>query len=125
MKSPKLFAQEQLTNPVIGNWGQPATADTGTLFFSFALRMWRTGITVGAFVVIIFFVWGALEWLLSGSDSKGAENGRKRITNAIIGLVLMVLSFSIVAMLNQILFEGEFDILQITIPGTETSTSTE
>ena len=106
-----------LTNPVIGQWGnRPENARTGQLFFQFAMRMWRTGIYVGALIVLVFYVWAGIEWITSGSGTKGVENAKKRFTNATIGLVLMVLSFAIIAYLNEILFDGEFDILNFTLP---------
>jgi len=123
MNISKLLSQQTLTNPAINSWGQPEGARTGALFFSFALRMWRTGITVGAVVVLLYFVWGAVEWLTSGNDSKGVDSAKKRFTNATIGLILMVFSFAIVAFLNELIFEGEFNIFHITIPGANTTTT--
>lgn len=113
-----LKGQASLTNPIVGNWGSNAEdATNGSLFFSFALRMWRVGIYAGSLIVLVYFVWAGVEWITSGNDTKGVESAKKRLTNAAIGLVLMVCSFAIIAYLNELLFEGEFDLLEFTIPG--------
>src|SRR5690606_12682296 len=49
--------------------------------------------TVGALAFIIMFVWGAVDWILSGGDKEKIAGARKRIVTAIIGLVLLALTF--------------------------------
>lgn len=66
--------------------------NTITLFFS-----------VGAIGFIIMFLWGAVDWILSGGDKEKIAGARKRITTAIIGLVLLSLTFVIMVVVGQIL----------------------
>jgi len=108
----------QLQNPALGDTlgNDPEGAASGSLLISQFVRLWRVMMTVGALAVIIFFIWGAFEWLTSGDDAKGAEKARNRIMNAVIGLVILVLSFVIVGFIGELLFEGEFDLLELTIP---------
>lgn len=47
------------------------------------------------FLVFFWIVWGAFEYLLSGGDKNMIANARKRIIYALIGLVVVVLSYSI------------------------------
>jgi len=113
------LAQAKLTNPAIGNIGSdPEAAITGGLFLSYAVRMWCIAITIGALVVLGYYVWAGLEWLLSGGDSKGVEKAKNRFTQATIGLILLVSSFAIVAFISRLFFGSEFDLLNITIPTT-------
>lgn len=51
---------------------------------------------VGGIGVIIYFIWGAVDWVLSGGDKEKIAGARKKMTNAIIGLVLLSLSFAII-----------------------------
>jgi hypothetical protein len=78
---------------------------------------------LGALAVIVFFVWGAFEWITSGSDSKKAESARSRMTNAIIGLVILVSSFTLLSFISKILFGNSFDLLKLTIPSQITGES--
>ena len=71
--------------------------------------------TVAAGIWFIFqFLTGALGWLSSGGDKTKLEAARQRITNAFIGLVIVVAGWSILAIAGQ--FFG-FDIL-LQDPGT-------
>jgi hypothetical protein len=112
-----LLAQGSLTNPVIDNLGSdPDAARDGSLFFHYAIRMWRVAITLGAVVVLAYYVMAAFEWLSSGGDSKGVEKAKTRFTQATIGLILLVGSFAIIAFVSTLLFGDDFNLLQITIP---------
>ena len=114
---PALLAQEKLTNPAIGTWGVSGSGlESGAKFLSYAVLMWRTAINVGALIVLMYYVLAAYEWLTSGGDSKGMEKAKQRFTNATIGLILLVSSFVLVAFINEIVFQGAFDILKLTLP---------
>ena len=115
--NPSIIHAQTLTNPVTGNLGSDATgALSGGLFLNYAIKMWRTAINLGALVVLLFYVLAAYEWLTSGSDPKGVEQAKQRFINATIGLLLLVSSFAIVAFVGELLFEGEFNLLQLTFP---------
>lgn len=78
--------------------------NTITLFF-----------TIGGIGFVIMILWGAVDWILSGGDKEKLAGARKRITTAIIGLVLLSLTFIIMLVLGQILgisslYTGKFNI---------------
>lgn len=58
--------------------------------------------TVGGIGFSIMIVWGAVGWILSGGDKEKIAGARKRITTAIIGLVLLSLTFVIMVIVGQI-----------------------
>jgi hypothetical protein len=51
---------------------------------------------------IIMFVWGAVQMILSGGDKEAIAKARSRITWAIVGIVLLALSYFIFLLLQQI-----------------------
>jgi len=59
--------------------------------------------TVGAIGFVIMFLWGAVDWILSGGDKEKIAGARKRITTAIAGLVLLSLTFVVMLVVGQIL----------------------
>ncbi len=113
----------QHTQPAIGldpnrpnrgifpNFGDPAQTlgsiiqNVITLFF-----------TIGALGFIIMFLWGAVSWILSGGDKEAIAGARKRITTAIIGLVLLSLTFVISLVIGQILGIGSLMNRTFTVP---------
>jgi len=108
----------QVTNPVIGDLGKhDDTVSTGGRFIEYTVYLWRAAITIGSLAVIVFFLLGAFTWITSGGDKTKVEDARNKITNAIVGLVLLVSSFVLLSFLSKLLFGGEFDLLQLTIPG--------
>lgn len=105
-----------ITNPVIGDLGVEEGVENGGKFIGYTVYLWRTSISIGALAVIAYFVWGAFEWITAGSDSKKTETARSRMTNAIIGLVLMVTSFTLLGFISKVLFGGNFDLMRLTFP---------
>lgn len=111
-------ALAQITNPVAGNLGTyEASASSGGKFVEYTVYLWRAAITFGSLAVIVYFLLGAFTWITSGGDQSKVEDARNKITNAVIGLVLLVSSFVLLSFLSKILFGGEFDLLKLTIPG--------
>lgn len=56
----------------------------------------------GAIAFIIMFVWGAVQMILSGGDKEAITKARSKITWAIIGVVLMSLSYFVFQLLEAI-----------------------
>jgi len=56
-----------------------------------------------AIVSIAFIIWGGYQYITSRGDEEKAESGKKTITNAIIGLVLVILSYTIVLIIQNAL----------------------
>ncbi len=54
-------------------------------------------------VVMIMILYGAYRIMMSGADPGGYETGKKAITNAFIGLAIVLTSFIIVSTLLRIL----------------------
>ena len=56
-----------------------------------------TMLMIGATLLfIILIVWGGIQWITSGGEKSGIESARKRIVFAIVGLVIIFLSFAII-----------------------------
>ncbi len=70
-------------------------------------------IFVAGFIFFIFmFLWGAVSWIISGGDKGTVESARGKITNSIVGLVLLLSSLALVKVIEA--FFG-IDILSIDI----------
>jgi hypothetical protein len=68
-------------------------------------------LTISAGLWFVFqLLGGAIQWLSSGGEKQSLQNAQKRIVNALIGLVIVVLSYAIISIIGQIL---GFDILDV------------
>lgn len=116
----------QISNPALGgNFGthpgnnQGFANRFGTLF----IRFWNVAITLGAILVILYLIWGAVEWIGSGGDSGKLEKARNKMLHAVVGLFLLVSMFVILIIINTLVFNCPpgsttctFNILQLNFP---------
>jgi hypothetical protein len=116
---------EGIKNKAIGIWGNSAAvASTGGTFLLYFVNIWRAVINVGALLVIVNFIWGAIDWITAGGDSGKIQKAREKITQSFIGLILLVGSFVIIAFVGKLLFGDAFRILDLAIPNlTNTDTT--
>jgi hypothetical protein len=85
------------------NAGVKVTTQSGAQLLGIIIQNFLTLIyAVASIGVLIMFVWGATEWILSGGDKEKIAAARKRIVNALIGLVLLALTFVILGVMSQI-----------------------
>ncbi|NCO12481.1 MAG: hypothetical protein COZ34_03280 [Candidatus Pacebacteria bacterium CG_4_10_14_3_um_filter_34_15] len=106
-------------NPVIngdlgGNGaGGVDAATSGATFVSYFVSLWQAFIVIGAVMVLIYFLWGSIEWITAGADTAIVEKARNRITQAMIGLFVLIGSFVIIEFVSHLFFGDEFSILNL------------
>jgi hypothetical protein len=90
-----LLAAAEITNPLIPNYGE------GTVFFSKLIQSLIGLAFVVAVIIFIFIVLvGAIQWITSGGDKGAVQSAQGKITNAIIGLVILLASYAIVKIIG-------------------------
>jgi hypothetical protein len=67
----------------------------------FLSRGLEAAIAVGALACLGFFLWGGLSWLTSGGDKAKYEAARDKITHALVGLVLVLVTWALWQLLLQ------------------------
>ena len=73
----------------------------------------RIVLIIGVLLVFFFLIQGGLEWITSAGDKGNVEKARNKITNAIIGLVILVASYAILTLVLNFLGIGSFnDVLK-------------
>jgi hypothetical protein len=81
--------------------------------------------SIGGLLTFAMFVMGGLSWITSSGDKANMEKARNQITNGIIGLVIIVASWAVIAMISGIfglkILQVQ-DVLQ-TIFGPKTTTT--
>jgi hypothetical protein len=60
-------------------------------------------ITLAGVLFLIYLIWSGIEWILSGGEKAGVEAARNKITNALIGLVIVVAAWAIFSLLKTFL----------------------
>ncbi len=69
--------------------------------------------SISSLAVLIMMLWGAFDWITSAGDKEKIKSAQKKITTAIIGVVVLSLTFFIARVLGDIIginFTGELKI---------------
>lgn len=106
----KIYAQDINFVEITGS-GRFGTGDPGTnldIFFSALLGFFTT---IGGIAFLIYFILGAFNWLTSGGDKEKVAKAQRYISNAVIGLLVLVLAWAATAIIGTML---DFDILNLT-----------
>lgn len=81
-----------------------------------AIVNWFLSITAG--LAILFLIIGGIYYVTAFGDDKRIEEAKKIITYAIFGLVLILISYSVVTTLNSIIFSGASAPITVSAPAT-------
>jgi len=57
-------------------------------------------LTLAGIAAVIFIIIGGFQYMTSGGNDEQAEKGRKALTNAVIGLVAVILAYAIVTIVT-------------------------
>lgn len=63
--------------------------------------------SAAAFLVIFYFLLGAFQYLRAGGNKEEVEKGRQMITQAVVGFILLILSFLVIQFILAGLFGSE------------------
>lgn len=104
-----------ITNPAVGALGDnPDLAMSGSITLTYFILIWKTIINLGGLLLILYFIWGAVDWITSGGDSGKIASARNKIIQAVIGMILLAFSFVIIGFIGFLLFGDEFNIMDLT-----------
>ncbi|HKZ34534.1 MAG TPA: hypothetical protein VJ179_01540 [Patescibacteria group bacterium] len=56
---------------------------------------------IAGVVAFLYLIWGGVQWITSGGDKAGVAQAREKITAAVIGLAIVLLSWAIMALVGQ------------------------
>ena len=81
----------------------PANRDTNITLAQFIIRIINLLLGVAFVIAILFVVYGGYQYVVSGANPELAKKGRATITNALIGIAVIVLSYVLVSVVNNTL----------------------
>ncbi len=92
-----------ITNPAVSGLvgADPSTA--GSFLGNLITTLLEMMIIVGALGALLYIILGGIRWVSAGGDKQGLEEARGRITNGIIGLVIIVGGWAIMLFVSGIL----------------------
>lgn len=66
----------------------------------FITRVINILLGIAGLVAVVFLIIGGFRYITAGGNEESAESGKKTIVNAIIGIVVVILSFVIVRVIS-------------------------
>jgi hypothetical protein len=104
----------QIRNPVLPDgYGGGRAGDGVSALTGYIILLWRTLILVGGMAALLFLLWGAIDWIISGGDQGKVDSARKKMTSAVIGLTILASSVAIVELISTL---TGYDLLLIEFP---------
>lgn len=80
--------------------GGTTAADTGARFSKWvgtiAMNIVKMLLVVVGYVSLAFIIWGGFKYMTAGDNSSGTVAARKTIMNAVIGLIISIMSVAII-----------------------------
>lgn len=73
---------------------------------TFIMRIINIALAVAGLVAVLFLIIGGFRYVTSAGNEEAGESAKKIITNSIIGIVVIILSFVIVRVISSALLPG-------------------
>ncbi len=107
-----------ITNPVIDEkLGVASTTNTGTTIIGTLLgNVFNAMIIAGAVMLVIMSIWSGISIISGSGDKERVQNAQKRLTNSIVGFVILICVFAIANFIGGFFGLGWFKTLELPFP---------
>ena len=82
-----------IKNPILPEF------ELGTLIGNFI----GLAIIIALLLTLAYLIWGGISWILAGGEKAALETARERITQALVGLFIVVSAWAIISLLTYFL----------------------
>jgi len=62
---------------------------------------------IAGLAALFFLLWGALSWVTSGGDKDNVAAARGKIVSALVGVLVIIATLTVIWSLEQIVFKGK------------------
>ncbi|OGJ39256.1 MAG: hypothetical protein A3A82_00440 [Candidatus Pacebacteria bacterium RIFCSPLOWO2_01_FULL_47_12] len=85
----RIDAQKSVSGTV--SLGKGFAPDMGTLITSVLTFV----MLIAALLILMYLIWGGIQWITSGGDKGKTEEARNKITSAVIGLIILAAAWAV------------------------------
>jgi len=104
----------QITNPVLpDSLGKGGVEQGGTIIGTLISNIVGLLFLFGFLLSLLYLLMGGLQWITAGGEKAQLESARNKITNAIIGLIVVAATYAIFTLVGQFL---GLDVTKLQIP---------
>lgn len=95
-------------------------AGSGTTFGGFLGNILSGVMVIALLMALLYLVWGAVQWIYSGGDSSKVQKARDRMTQAMVGILVLSATLAIFGLLQAFL---GVEIIQFDFGGSSSSST--
>jgi len=92
--TPALDFYKEATGKLPGVTATDASG-SGLDFANLISRLLGVVMVLAALLLLLYLIWGAIEWISSGGDKSKVEKARNRITQSVIGMIVLAASLAL------------------------------
>lgn len=96
---PTVFADSGIINPVLIFAGQGDAAQGMIILSSIISALVGLFLVVGFILAIFHFMFGAIRWVTASGDKTHLQNAQERMTQAVVGLILLAAVWAITTLI--------------------------
>ena len=108
-----VLAAQPIKNPVIDQGEGTYAGVTSNALGAFIARLWWTVVVIGALALLIFLIWGGIDFLTSEGDQEKYKNAKNKMTHALMGMAILAASYAIMKIIAVVI---KVDILNLEWP---------
>ncbi len=115
----KILAQKPINNPVLPGIAQKTPDDAPALLGKFIAGLVGVLLVFATILALFQILQGAVSWITSGGEKASLDSARDRITNALIGLVLVFAAWALYLVILRFLgisLLGDNGTINISLP---------
>jgi len=76
--------------------------DGGQAFAKYIAIFWQFMVIVGGLAVLLWLIWGALDWIIAGDNAERLKKAKDKMFNGIFGLAILILSYLIIKIISTV-----------------------
>jgi hypothetical protein len=97
------IAGAQFQTPDPGGTGLEGGIGSETTLTGFILRVINIALALAGLIAVLFLVIGGFRYITAGGNEDNTESAKKIIMNAVIGIIVIILSFVVVRVVSNTL----------------------
>jgi len=105
-----------IENPLASEYGKGGTEAGAQILGNLISNILNAMMIAGAIILLIMIIWAGIAWASSGDNKERMQGAQKRLTNAIIGFIIIICVFAIANFIGSIFGIGWFKDLNIPFP---------
>lgn len=91
----------EIKNPALGNTLNGFLQRGGSAYFSTLIpNLIGLCYVIGVLIFFFILIIGAIQWISSGGDKQALEGARGKITNAIVGIIILFSIFAVISLIE-------------------------